>query len=334
MDLFDPIAYLSIGGSKYGLVIVDDFSRFTWVFFLQDKSKTQGTVKRFLRRAQNEFELKVKKIRSDNGSEFKNLQVEEFLEEQGIKHEFSAPYAPQQNGVVERKNRTLIDMARTMLGEYKTPERFWLEAVNTACHAINRLYLHRLLKKTSYELLTGNKPNVSYFRVFGSKCYILVKKGRHSEFSPKAVEGFLLGYDSNTKVYRVFNKSSGLVEVSSDVVFDETNGSPREQVGLDDIDEDEVPTAAMRMMAIGDVQRQELQEQDQPSSSTMVHPPTQDDEQVPQEEGQDQGGEQEEHVMEEAAPRAPPTQVRATIQRHHPVDQILGDISKGVTTRS
>jgi hypothetical protein len=196
------------------------------VFFLQDKSETQGTLKRFLRRAQNEFELKVKKIRSDSGSEFKNLQVEEFLEEEGIKHEFSTPYTPQQNGVVERKNRTLIDMARTMLGEYKMPEQFWSEDVNTACHAINWLYLHRLLKKTSYELLTGNKPNFSYFRVFGSKCYILVKKGRHSKFAPKAVEGFLLGYDSNTKAYRVFNKSSRLVEVSSDVVFDETNGSP------------------------------------------------------------------------------------------------------------
>jgi transposase InsO family protein len=83
-------SYLSIGGSKYGLVIVDDFFRFTWVFFLQDKSETQGTLKRFLRRAQNEFELKVKKIRSDNGSEFKNL----YLEEEGVKHEFSAPYTP------------------------------------------------------------------------------------------------------------------------------------------------------------------------------------------------------------------------------------------------
>jgi transposase InsO family protein len=102
---------------------------------LQDKSKTQGTLKSFFRRAQNEFELKVKKIRSENGSEFNNLQVEEYLEEEGIKHEFSAPYTPQQNGVVERKNRTLIDMERMMLGEYKTPEQFWSEAVNTACHA-------------------------------------------------------------------------------------------------------------------------------------------------------------------------------------------------------
>jgi hypothetical protein len=160
-----------------------------------------------------------------------------------------------------------------------------------------------------------------------------VKKGRHSKFAPKAVEGFLLGYDSNTKAYRVFNKSSGLVEVSSNVVFDETNGSPREQVDLDDIYE-EIPTAAMRMMAIGDVRPQEPHEEDQPSSSTLVHPSTQDDVQVPQEEGKDQGGAQEDQVMEEEAPWAPPTQVRASIQRHHPIDQILGDISKGVTTRS
>jgi hypothetical protein len=144
----------------------------------------------------------------------------------------------------------LIDMARTLLGEYKTPERFWSEAVNKACHTINCLYLHHLLKKTTYELLTGKKPKVSYFHVFVSICYILVKKGIHSKFAPKVVEGFLLGYDSNTKAYMVFNESLGLVEVTSDVVFDETNGSPREHVGLD---ENEGPTTAMRTMAIVDV---------------------------------------------------------------------------------
>jgi hypothetical protein len=93
-------------------------------------------------------------------------------------------------------------MARTMLDEYKTSDRFWAEAVNTACYAINRFYLHRILKKTSYELLTGKKPNVLYFRVFGSKYFILVKRGRKSKFAPKTVEGFLLGYDSNTRAYK------------------------------------------------------------------------------------------------------------------------------------
>jgi transposase InsO family protein len=122
--------------------------------------------------------LRIKKIRSNNGTEFKNSQIEGFLEEEGIKHEFSSPYTPQQNDVVERKNRTLLDMARTMLDEYKTSDRFWVEAINTACYSINRLYLHRILKKTSYELLISKNPNVSYFRVFGSKCFILVKRGR------------------------------------------------------------------------------------------------------------------------------------------------------------
>jgi transposase InsO family protein len=132
MDLFGPIAYISIVRSKYCLLIMDDYSHFTWVFFLQEKSQTHETLKRFLRRAQNEFGLRIKKVRIDNGMEFKNSQIEGFLEE-GIKHELSSPYTPQQNGVVERKNRTLLDMARTMLNEYKTPNRFWVEAINTAC---------------------------------------------------------------------------------------------------------------------------------------------------------------------------------------------------------
>jgi hypothetical protein len=260
MDLFDPIAYISIGGSKYCLVIVDDYSHLTWVFFLQEKSQTQETLKRFFRRAQNEFRLRIKKIRSDNGTEFKTSQVEGFLEEEGIKHEFSSPYTPQQNGVVERKNRTLLDMARTMLDEYKTPDRFWAEAINNASYFINRLYLHQILKKTPYELLTSKQPNVSYFRVFGSKFFILIKRGRNSKFAPKAVEGFLLGYDSNTRAYRVFNKSTGLVEVSCDIVFDENNGSQVEQVDLDELDYEEAPCVTLRNMYIRDACPKESEE--------------------------------------------------------------------------
>jgi hypothetical protein len=143
-----------------------------------------------------------------------------------------------------------MDMARTMLDGYKTSNRFWAEAVNTACYAINRLYLHRILKKTSYELLTGKKPNVSYFRVFGSKCFILVKRGRKSKFAPKAIEVFLLGYDSNTRAYRVFNKSTGDV-------------CPKES--------EEPPQA-----------------QDQPSSSMQASPPTQDEDQAQDNEDEDQ----------------------------------------------
>jgi transposase InsO family protein len=176
MDLFGPIAYISIDESKYCLVIVDDYFCFTWVFFLQEKSQTQETLKGFLRWAQNEFGLRIKKIRSDNGTEFKNLQIEGFLEEEGIKHELSSPYTPQENGVVERKNRILLDMARTMLDEYKTLDRFWAEAINTACYSINRLYLHRILKKTSYELLTGKRSMFHILESLGVNALLLLLK--------------------------------------------------------------------------------------------------------------------------------------------------------------
>ena len=146
-----------------------------WVFFLDDKSQVQKIFKIFARKAQYQVEVKINKVRSDNGTEFKNENVDTFLDEEGISHEFSATYTPQQNGVVERKNRTLIKMVRTMLDEYKTPKHFWAEAVETACHATNRLYLHKLLGKMAYELLTDNKPQVGYFRVFGSKCYIFIR---------------------------------------------------------------------------------------------------------------------------------------------------------------
>ena len=100
-------------------------------------------------------------MRSDNGTEFKNTRIEEFCDEHGVKHEFSPKYTPEQNGLVERKNRTLIECARSMMAEYKVSDAFWDEAINTACHAINRLYCHRLLMKTPYELLVGKKPNIS-----------------------------------------------------------------------------------------------------------------------------------------------------------------------------
>jgi hypothetical protein len=219
--------------------------------------QVQEKVKIFIRRAQKEFSLSIKKVRSDNGTEFKNTQVEEFLDEEGTKHEFSTPYTPQQNGIVERKNQTLIDMAGTMLDEYKTSDLFWCEAVNTACHAINHLYLHKKLNKTLYELLTGNKPKVSYFRVFGCKCFILNKRPKTSKFAPKVDEGILLGYESNEHAYRVFNQTFGRVEVAVDVTFDESNDSQVEQVDSSVVEKEDLPCEAIKQLVIGDIRPQE-----------------------------------------------------------------------------
>jgi transposase InsO family protein len=166
MDLFGPTTYASAGGNLYCLVIVDYFSRYTWVFFLHNKSEVSSIFKKFAKKAQNEFDYKIKKLRSDNGKEFDNTNIHEYCDESGIKHEVSATYTPQQNGVVDRKNKTLITLARTIIDEYNTPERFWAKAVNIACYASNILFPHWLLEKTTYELLNGKKSVVSFFRVF------------------------------------------------------------------------------------------------------------------------------------------------------------------------
>ena len=163
MDLFGPTTYKSLGGNLYCLMIVDDYSRYTWVFFLHDKTEVASCLKKFAKRAQNEFEVKLKKIRSDNRKEFDNTNIEAYCAEVGIKHEVSATYTPQQNGVVERKNRTLITLARTMLDNYNTPKALWAEAINTACYASNQLFLQKFIGKTPYELLNGKKPDISFF---------------------------------------------------------------------------------------------------------------------------------------------------------------------------
>jgi hypothetical protein len=158
--------------------------------------------------------------------------------------------------VVERKNRTLIEAARTMLDEYKTPANFWAEVVNTAYHAINHLYLHKIYKKIVYELLTGNKPKVDYFRVFGCKYFILNKKVKSSKFAPKVDEGFLLGYASTAHGYRVFNNTTSLVEIAVDMTFDESNDS-QGHISSDIARNENSPCEAIKKLAIGEVRPQE-----------------------------------------------------------------------------
>ena len=166
MDLFGPTTYTSIGGNKYGFVIMDDFTRYTWVVFLVDKSDVFATFKTFIKRVHNEFETTIKKVRSDNGSEFKNTRNDELCDEFGIRHQLLAKFTPQSNGLFERKNGTLIDMARSMLSEYNVSHSFWAKAINTACYYCTCLYCHPMIEKTPYEPLNGRKPNIEYFWIF------------------------------------------------------------------------------------------------------------------------------------------------------------------------
>ncbi|GJT51682.1 retrovirus-related pol polyprotein from transposon TNT 1-94 [Tanacetum coccineum] len=186
MDLFGPSAVRSYGGNRYTLVIVDDYSRYTWTRFLKDKTEAFDQFEIFSRKIQNQLGCSIVSIRTDHGREFDNeVQFGEFCNANGITHNFSAPRTPQSNGVVERKNRTLQEMSRTMLNEQSLPQKFWCNAVDTSTYILNRILIRAILGKTPYELLRGRKPTLDYFRVFGSKCFILNTKDYLTKFDPK-----------------------------------------------------------------------------------------------------------------------------------------------------
>ncbi|GJU18627.1 retrovirus-related pol polyprotein from transposon TNT 1-94 [Tanacetum coccineum] len=181
-------------------------------------------------------------IRTDHGREFDNeVQFGEFCNTNGIDTLTSwAPRTPQSNGVVERKNRTLQEMSRTMLNEQSLPQKFWCNAVDTSTYILNRILIRAILGKTPYELLRGRKPTLDYFRVFGSKCFILNTKDYLTKFDPKSYEGVFLGYSQNSKAYIILNKHTRKVKESLNVTFDETPPpSKTSPLVDDDLDEEE-----------------------------------------------------------------------------------------------
>ncbi|GJU11918.1 putative ribonuclease H-like domain-containing protein [Tanacetum coccineum] len=221
MDLFGPTFVKSLMKKMYCLVVTDDYSRFSWVFFLATKDETSEILKTFITGIENLIDLKVKVIRCDNGTEFKNKVMNQFCEMKGIKREFSVARTPQQNGVAERKNRTLIEAARTMLADSKLPTTFWAEAVNTACYVQNRVLVIKPHNKTPYELFLGRKPALSFMRPFGCPVTILNTLDHLGKFDGKADEGFFVGYSTNSKAYRVFNSRTRIVEENLHVKFSE-----------------------------------------------------------------------------------------------------------------
>jgi transposase InsO family protein len=163
MDTVGPSLVRSMGGKWYVLVIVDDYSRYYWVFFLESKDEVFEHIRSLALRLNNEHPNCLKAIRGDNGTEFRNTSFDEFCLEHGINQQFFTPRVPQQNGVVERKNRTLVEMARMMLDEHRTPRRFWADAISTACYISNQIFLNSILHLTPFELRFGRKPSVSLF---------------------------------------------------------------------------------------------------------------------------------------------------------------------------
>ncbi|GJW51836.1 putative ribonuclease H-like domain-containing protein [Tanacetum coccineum] len=221
MDLFGPTFVKSLMKKIYCVVVTDDFSMFIWVFFLASKDETSEILKTFITGIKNLIDLRVKVIRCDNGTEFKNRVMNQFCEMKGIKREFSVARTPQQNGVAEKKNRTVIEAARTMLADSKLPTTFWTKAVNTACYVQNRVLVIKPHNKTPYELFLGRKVALNFMRPFGCPVTILNTIDHLGKFNGKADEGFFVGYSTNSKAFRVFNSRNITVEENLHVKFSE-----------------------------------------------------------------------------------------------------------------
>ncbi|GJT70897.1 retrovirus-related pol polyprotein from transposon TNT 1-94, partial [Tanacetum coccineum] len=194
MDLFGPTSVRSINHKTYCLVVTDDFSRFSWVFFLATKSETSGILKKFITEIENQLNHKVKVIRSDNGTKFKNKEMDEFC-------------------------RTLIEAARTMLADLLLPTVFWAEVVNTACYVLNRVLVTKPHNKTPYELIIGRPPSISFMIPFGCPFIILNTLDPLGKFDGNAEEGYLVGYSMSSKAFRVFNTETRKMEENLHVKF-------------------------------------------------------------------------------------------------------------------
>ncbi|GJV97143.1 putative ribonuclease H-like domain-containing protein [Tanacetum coccineum] len=200
MDLFGPTFVSSLMHKKYCLVVTDDYSRFTWVFFLATKDETSEILKNFIKEIEKLMDKKVKIIKSDNGTEFKNKVMDDFCKEKGIRREYSVARTPQQNGVAKRRNKTLIEAARTMLADSKLPTTFWAEAVSTACYVQNRVLVVKPYNKTPYELFRGFKPALRFMRSFGWHVTILNTLDSLGKFDGKRV---IPQYNPNTTISKL-----------------------------------------------------------------------------------------------------------------------------------
>ncbi|XP_073131941.1 uncharacterized protein [Henckelia pumila] len=186
MVLMGPMEVESYRGKKYSLVCVDDFSRFTWVRFLREKSDTFDVFNKLFNKSTNLHALTVARIRTDHWKEFENSSFSSLCDKKGISQEFSAQKTPQQNGIVERKNMMLQEMARVMMSSKNISKRFWAKALNTTCYISNRVYLRSGSSMTSYEILMGKRPNLNYFHIFGCVCYVLNGKNHLAKFDFKS----------------------------------------------------------------------------------------------------------------------------------------------------
>ena len=220
-DLWGPAKVHTHGGNHYFLTLIDDFSRKVWIYLLKSKDQAFESFKSWKKLVENQTSKKIKTLRTDNGLEFCNNEFNKFCEKEGIQRHRTVRYTPQQNGVAERMNRTILDKVRCLLIGSGLSQSFWGEAATTAVYLINRSPSSAINLKTPEELWTGRAPNLKHLRVFGCACYAHQSEGK---LEPRALKGVFLGYPLGVKGYRLWlREQKGFrVIISRDVVFDES----------------------------------------------------------------------------------------------------------------
>ena len=231
-DICGPINVTSCSGYKYFFLLKDDCSDFRVVYFLKNKSDIKKRMKEYIILVNHDLKDGVKfTLRSDNRTEFTNQEFKDLLRENGWRHELTTPYSPEQNGVVERDNRTVLECSGSLLHSKSLPKKYWAEAVNTAVYLLNRTTNKRLKGLTPHELWYGTKPDVSHLRVFGSEVYVQIPSLFRKKLDVKANKRLLVGYNAN-KSYRLLDPETDTVSSSCSVVFDEDDGQDMEDIFL------------------------------------------------------------------------------------------------------
>lgn len=221
-DVCGPLQVQSVGGARYFITFVDDYTNWVSVYVLRQKSEAYSKYTLFKSRAELHTERKVKVLRTDRGGEYLSNEFAALLEKDGTQHQLTTAHTPHQNGVAERMNRTLMDLVRAMLAAKNISKRFWAEALVTAVYARNRATSKALpVNNTPFELWMGRKPDVSHLRVFGSRCWYKQNHTETQKLDARAREAMFLGYPENSKAYKLWDFDRGKVEISRDVVFDE-----------------------------------------------------------------------------------------------------------------
>ncbi|GJW18704.1 retrovirus-related pol polyprotein from transposon TNT 1-94 [Tanacetum coccineum] len=229
MDLCGMMRVESVNGKKYILVIIDDYSLFTWVKFLKSKDEAPDAIIKCIKNIQVRLNATVRNVRTYNGTEFVNQTLHEFYENVGISHQTSVARTPQQNGIVERRNRTLVEAARAMLIFSKAPLFLWTEEINTTCYTQNRSLIRLRYNKTPYELMHDKKPDLSFLYVIGSLCYPTNDSEDLGKLNAKADSGICVGCTLANKAFRIYNRRTWKIMETIHVTFDELTTMASEQ---------------------------------------------------------------------------------------------------------